>query len=734
MDFWVRDTIVELVNDHLPSFWGHGDAFIQAYEENFIEKLENDKELKKLLKLDDKYDRLLNIFIEPKIFVFTEDNETSQPIKKKIELGNLIDNKNYILSGEAGTGKSTLLKEVGRRIIDNNKSVEKKSIPILINSSELVQNDFNLNQIIDNVLNSSFSEFGLDKLQDEYNLVLLVDSIDEFEQPIRHSILDELSQNGENDDISFLLCTRNYESLTAECEICKHKNPFLVNFDLKQVKKFLDSFFRFDLAKSDKLWEILLENNTLERIPITPLTISLISILYEDKGYEIPATITDVYDNFSLFLLGKLNVSSRLEFLNINIKRRILSNYALSIIQSENRIKKKKNDFVEYIINFFKKKSISIDEEMVPELLKSLTDGTGVLFIDENEYVAFKHDHFMEYYASIEIFDHHRATDESTLIKRFNDFNWQNTAIFYAGRTKDMPEFITNLIEHIKSYQLLNDCFLGVSGMGYILQSLWMTDSTIRKEGVKTALDLLIKANSEVKKLAASKFPFFEKLKNPDIEIIHLVWFYKHFNSIALKDPLNLAFEDIHGELELAKSSQFKSDPITFLYQLFCISATLDTGRNADSRKLEILFEEDGILTIPMFVLLFDAGLEVLETENREKLKKQFKIRSRFKRYIKGIKYYLDTPAEDLRFTTMDSISPPKKIEIYTEGKSDAKIINHAFQVLTINKDSIWKVSSCEKNLKSNSGGANQLAKLLISFSKKIITDYDREKNYNWGI
>ncbi|MCB0649075.1 MAG: ATP-binding protein [Saprospiraceae bacterium] len=728
IDFWARDIIVELVDEHLSSFWGHGDSFIQAYEENFIEKLENDKELKKLLKLDDKYDKLLNIFIEPKLFVFAEDKETQRTIQKRIRLENIVNNENHIISGDAGTGKSTVLKEVGKKIVTHNRNAAKKSIPILINSSTLFQNNFDLNEIINSELDRNFSEFGIDKVLNGYNIVLLIDSIDEFEKVIRQKILNDLSEYGKRDNFSFLLCTRNYKALISGCEICEHGNPFLSNFDLRQVKLFLDNFFRFDLAKSDKLWEILMENNTLEKIPITPLTISLISILYEDKGYEIPATITDVYDNFSLFLLGKINVSSRLDFLNINIKKRVISSYALIIIESENKSKKSVNEFVEYIVSFFSQKSISINKELVPELLQSLTDGTGVLYIDENGYVAFKHDHFMEYYASVEIFDHYRDTHEKTLIDNFNNFNWQNTAIFYAGRTKDMSGFITDLISHIKSYQLLNDCLLGVSGMGYVLQSLWLTDSIRRKEGVKVALDLLIKADSEVKKLAASKFPFFQKIRNPDIAIMNLVWFYKHFNSITLKDPLNLAFEDIHKELKITKSSQFRHDSETFLYQLFCIAATLDTGRNADSEKLQILFDEDNILTIPLFVLLFEVGLEVLETENREKLKESFKLKNRVKKYIDGIKFYLDTPAEDLRFTTLDSIVPPKKVEIYTEGKSDALIINHAFQVLTNNKDSHWKVSSCESSLKSNSGGANQLAKLLVDFSQKIETEYDRTK------
>src|SRR5690606_35907420 len=108
--------------------------------------------LKKLLKLDDKYDKLLNIFIEPKLFVFTEDKETQRTIQKRIKLDSLIDKQNYIISGDAGTGKSTVLKEIGKKIIEQNSNATKKSIPILINSSTLFQSDFDLDKIINSEL------------------------------------------------------------------------------------------------------------------------------------------------------------------------------------------------------------------------------------------------------------------------------------------------------------------------------------------------------------------------------------------------------------------------------------------------------------------------------------------------------------------------------------------------------------------------------------------------------
>lgn len=726
-NFWAREDLIKLIDKNLPEHWKHNDPFLKKYEREFIEVINNEAGLKKFIQIDKKYETLLNVFIEPKIYIFEEDKETLKPIKTRIKIDQLLAHENFIISGEAGTGKSTLLKEISKRLIKKNETKVDKCIPIYIKDSDIFDNNFSLWGSIEKSLKKNFTTFDIDKIFDEYYLKLLVDSIDGFERKYQESILKELNQLTEYYNLNYIICTRNYEYLTRGCDLCEHSNPTIHNFDLRQVKLYLDQFFRFDIAKSNNLWETLLDNNTLEKIPVTPLVISIISILYEDKGYEIPATITDVYDNFNQFLLGRLNVATRLEFLKINIKERILSIYALEIIQSKNRQRKTAEEFIEFVQNFFKKKSITVSADVIPDLLKALTDGTGILYKDDNKYISFKHDHFMEYYASKEIFNHHRNELEDTLIDRFTQFNWQNTAVFYCGRTKDMPSFLEKLLIKVKSYKLLNDCLIGISGLGYVLQSLWMTDSVIRKNGVLETLNLLIKADSEVKRLSASKFHYFKNINDPDISIMLLAWFYKHFNSITLKDPLFLAFDKLVEQLAETDDTIFTKDKYTILYQLFCIAATLNTGRTGDESKLNQL-KDKGILTIPFFALLIDSGIDILEAENKAKLRKDFKLESKIRKYISGIRFYLENPSEDIRFTSLEMINSLKMIELYTEGKTDAAIIKHAFAVLTKNDEPNWSISGCETSLKSQSGGATQLAKLLLNMSHKIQTDYDKKK------
>ncbi|WP_461640206.1 NACHT domain-containing protein [Labilibaculum euxinus] len=726
IDFWNQSELISYIDKYLPHYWGHNDFFLKSYEDNFLKDIQEEVELKKILKLDSKFENLLNVFIEPKIYIFKEDKETERTTQVKIPTNRFLKKDNFFVSGDAGTGKSTLLKQLGKLAIDNNRNKGDNVLPVFMKSTDIQTANYSIETAIRNILAKDFGIDDFDKIFNDYHLFLLVDSIDEFEKTNQQAILENLSSS--KFSYNFIVCTRNYENLTNGYELSPHFHAKISNFDQRQVKQYLDNFFKFDLTRANQLWESLQDNNILDRIPVTPLTISLVSILYEERQYEVPATLTDIYDNFNQFLLGRATVKSNLEFLDINIKERILSIYAYSIIKTPNRKRKTKAEFIKFVRDFFSEKSITIEEDLVPELLISITEGTGILVIEENGFVTFKHDHFMEYYASREMYiKHDRKAIEQELIDNFTKHNWQNTAIFYTGRTKDMPEFLKNLIKGIENHTQLDNCLLSISGIGYILQSLWMTDSKIRKNGVITALNLLLKADENVKKLAQEKVHFFNGIRDIDIAFMNLVWFYNHFNSIAIKDPLKLAFEEIYTELGKISDTVFENDQTPLLYQLFCIASTLDTGRNADSSKLEQLFDQEDILNNPFFVILFEEGSKILELPNEKILKEKNKTKSRLTRYRHAVRFYLDTPAEELRFTSFNKLAPIKEVKLFTEGKTDATIISHAFSVISSYKEPYWSITSMERVTKK-SGGANELRKHLEYLGQNIELESDSSK------
>ena len=721
--FWNQQDLIPLLDSYYVEYWDDKDLVIKFFEEKYRFNPDRQDDITKFLNLDKKYKKYLDIFIEPKVFI-DRDND-GRKSRVKISINKILETKvNYIISGDAGTGKSTFIREIGLKILENNKGTSKKTIPIFIKSTNISDNDFNLIKTIKSQVEENSLDF--DKINENYNLFILIDSIDEFEIKIRETLVNELNTINEL-NVRYILGTRNSQNLIKNIVLDDCETANLSNFDLNQIRQYLSNFFKHDLAKSQQLWQNLKENNILEKIPTTPLTLSLISILYEENGFEIPATLTDIYDNFNTLLLGRLTVKNNLDFLTITVKEKILSLYALSIIKKPNRDRLKKDAFTTFSQEYFSNQGTAVDIEQIPDLIINLTDGTGVLYVDENDFVNFTHDHFMEYYASKEMFfSENRIDYEDEIIAKFIEYNWQNVAIFYTGRTKDMKAFLNKLLIRIDNYNSIHEYLLCISGLGYVLQSLWLTNSFNRKAGITKALDLLLKADTEIKNLSIKNNHFFNGINENIIALLNLSWFYNNFNSISLKDPLELAFDEIYKTVREMKGTLFTKNQVSETYKLFCIATVLQHGRNGNNKKMEILFEDEKLLTNPLFVFLFDKALDHFEIHNKESLKTEYKVDSKVKKYTQSIKYYLENDTSKTSFTENEQLTIPKNIHLVTEGRSDAIIIKQAFEVLTEGNEPYWSIQSVEEKLGTKSGGAHELHKHIISLSKKIQTDYDK--------
>ena len=98
-----------------------------------------------------------------------------------------------------------------------------------------------------------------------------------------------------------------------------------------------------------------------------------------------------------------MTVSSRIEFVDISFKERILSLYALHLLEKEQHIPLTKEEFFIFFENYFKEKTLPIKKGTLREVLDYLIDNTGVLIIKDNKWVQFSHDSYMEYYGALEV-------------------------------------------------------------------------------------------------------------------------------------------------------------------------------------------------------------------------------------------------------------------------------------------------------------------------------------------
>ena len=724
IDYWPIYDLLEKIENKYPDYWRHNDLSLISYETSFELKITESFEIKKLVEYKAAYQKLISIFIEPNLYLRTVDRQSTKKTFTKITLDRLIaeNNRLIMLHGDPGAGKTRLLNEIGRKLIEKNIKInEKRYLPIFIDNINIKdafdeKENIDISKLIICVkISEYFPNQSIDDIIENYQLVLLVDSIDEFEENYKNKIIEKLEELMDKGAISFIGTRSNLLDDIFKISVGKDlKDVFIQKFNNEQVEKFTSRYFEGQGDRAKSLIESMKENKILEKLPLTPLNLSLMSILYEETNQEVPATLNDIYDKFSNLLLGRTMVDKGIDFLDITVKENILNTYALELLQRKNKQLMTKDEFFDFFNKKFSSISGTIDLSMLPHALDYIIQHTGLLILHKGKYVKFRHDSYMEYYAAKEIFKNRRDL-ECELIANFFDVNWQFAAIFYGGLSRQMPDFLEKIIEKVKTSRNLQEYWSSANGMGYLLQVLYLTEDKIRKNGVKEILNIMIDTYEWLKKITSSlpdRIPF-SKFSLPVLSIFPIFLFQDNFDSITLKQPLSLALDELLDEYDEKKKIDGYPYLDNLIYKILMLSVTMSGNRlNMEDKLLDVIKRIDSTGN-EFYTKLLEGAIDNLGSSELRKQKDDILKPKKNKEKDSG--YYLKAqldkyiqPASRQRFGIYDKITPNRKIKILTEGISDAMIFEHAYMVLTGNAP-YWEI----KVGNPSEGGAKDLADAL---------------------
>ena len=100
LNFIDRDDLIKLFNENYPDFWKHNDLMLIEYEKQFYQNSLKETDLKKLKIFNDKYLKLLEIYIDLRIYQFYEDKRQKNSSKKKVSIDDILQEvKPSIISG-----------------------------------------------------------------------------------------------------------------------------------------------------------------------------------------------------------------------------------------------------------------------------------------------------------------------------------------------------------------------------------------------------------------------------------------------------------------------------------------------------------------------------------------------------------------------------------------------------------------------------------------------------------
>lgn len=323
----------------------------------------------------------------------------------------VIDDINqFVLLGEAGSGKTTTLQRVAIDYASRAKENPSGKIPIVVSIREL---NGNLVDLIRSQLGKYLQH--LQELIDENRVILLLDGLDEVATEKQQFAIDQISQFLKAyPKTSAIITSRPY--MYKVFEIPNLARVTIQPLDSERVFKFLSSYLEDKNAK--QLFQVLNETQLLE-LGKSPLMLFMLLQLYTRQG-ELPKNRVQLY-SLSIDILLRTTKSTRIDF---ELLQERLSDLAFALQADSGKASMNRNNALNYLV----------DEDTL-----NLAKSTNLLLGDEE--LQFSHQVFQEYLTSKKLDRMMQidtpASDLFPKEKWWEPIGWEESCILLAGLYND---------------------------------------------------------------------------------------------------------------------------------------------------------------------------------------------------------------------------------------------------------------------------------------------------------
>lgn len=617
VDFWDDEKLILLIDNKYPKYWQNGSPIYKEYVEKFLTSIEQDDFSKRLGLSDSKIKKLVNLFVEPTLLE-KEENENGQIIYKQRKTASVLQsNKSVFIIGESGSGKSTLFRQLSKQIVEQNSLRNDYELyPIIISFNQIKRNNFSIEKTIHEYFsNELYNDLMIDanSILRGNKCVIFIDALDEIASNTEKELAFDCIQSFSEQYPSIkLICTSRPSDFLYQC--CTDKGFRSLEIDginRRQMTQYIQTYFSGNEILSKRLIKSLQDSGLWDKLPQTPMTLALITVIFDEKHLEIPSTITDLYSIFIDLLLKKFEFKSTIDIIETDIKHRLLANLA-----KEMHIKKlvsiAKDDALRIISSYLQDRgqyNVNIEE-----LLNDIINNIALLIYNERAELQFKHLSFQEYLTAYELY-HHRQAERSIFVKEFHKLWWQNVAIFYAGFSKDAPMLLDEIISVCRNTKGIISQFNVMTGIGRLMQSLYSTPVKNRIDGVCLTSKLACDIALELINTSDPKFALFKNFSKYGIYQMLLAGFELSHHSITLQEPLKLAFERFASKITDIETPNF-----TELYPMFVISATMGNSSFSNYEPYRFVIEKttNDLSLIALEEMWFRVNYKEMTKEQKE--------------------------------------------------------------------------------------------------------------------
>lgn len=200
------------------------------------------------------------------------------------------DGRTLLILGEPGSGKTITLLKLAQNLIACAEENVNRLIPVVFNLSSW---RLRRQTIADWLLEELWSKYGVPKAVskdwvEQQKLILLLDGLDEVKAEDREACVQAINQFMEhNGQTEVVVCSRiaEYEALSAHLRL--RGSVFIRSLTPEQINQYLD---RAD-EQLQAVKTLLQEDNALQELAQSPLTLSIMTLAYRGKKVEeLPQT------------------------------------------------------------------------------------------------------------------------------------------------------------------------------------------------------------------------------------------------------------------------------------------------------------------------------------------------------------------------------------------------------------------------------------------------------------
>lgn len=567
------------------------------------------------------------------------------PLKFLPEINELLSsNKPVLLHGIATSGKTTILKKLGKDFIIQGIDGYVFFFELTNIKKEIISNGLS-SLIIQNFKNLTNQILDFKNLSSTKKILLLLDGLDEiYINQEKDLIISEVLKLKEISNIKVVISSRNNDFLNTNDLI---KNSFdryeLLPLSLNEMIE-LGSKLLDNSTQETAFIKMLKKNEIVQAFPKTPLTAILLAILFKEEKIdikELPRNITELYSKFLDVFLNKWDKNKGISEQFKYQERQFVIQKIAEHLHKKGEKSISLIDMKEFLKNLYKERPIQAIKNP-EEFINNICQRCSIIVKNEEfEAYSFFHLTIQEYLTSA-ILD---SSDEDMLLKNFYDDWWLNANIFYAGKTPHHSDILRKVSELKDNYPGDPDTKLSyIINTTKVLQAAHLIDKKLRK----TVIVSVIKIFDELMAYAVKDFITNEDPRiNKKTMLEFILWSRKvFFEFLGISQFLDV-LKEIHNEI-ISNSSTGLSD-ITEYDLSYCLAVM---QRDANPLYDYVLSREK---INPRWYKIVDVDVQIKHLEISDK-----KITSKFKAKALQNKKYIKQQFQDKLIKHYTSITGVK--------------------------------------------------------------------------